>query len=338
MTSRTRPDTRFGYGGPWLAAASALPLEGGLLQPRRLAALFAAAVLRPRLAVAFTVLLFRTRSEEVVLSTSLTGQALSAYFNERAFGVFPQNRLCRGLLVVPEHHSDYLRGRRRQALRTNLRRAEVAGIRCEAISDPRRAFDEIMEIVKHRRMSLTPAEPPILASWQAMLERPEMTLLVARGRLGRPLALTGAVIDDAVCVIRLAVASSHEARWALHDHLVRILIARGVKYVLGEGGGPFGALGFDANLLHYQHLLGYELRHLRPRTRRQLAPAGDSACPARDVRGGSGSFQLSPASPHVRERREPQSDPTWLGLAGRFERAIHAIRAADREEVRSPRR
>ncbi len=156
------------------------------MRPRRLAALFAAALLRPRRAVALIVLLFRTRSEQVVLSTSLTGQALSAYFNQRSFGVFPQNRLCRGLLVLPEHHSDYLRGRRRQALRTNLRRAEVAGIRCEAISDPRRAFDEITEIVEQRRTPATQAELQILASWEAMLEGPEMTLLVARDRARAP--------------------------------------------------------------------------------------------------------------------------------------------------------
>ena len=272
------------------------------MRPRRLAALFAAAVSRPRLAVAFVVLLCRTRPEQVDLSTSMTGQALSGYFNERAFGVFPQNRLCRGLLVLPEHHSDYLRGRRRQALRTNLRRAELAGIRCEAISDRRRAFDEITEIVKRRRTLATQAEQQILASWQAMLEGPEMTLVVARDRLGRPLALMAAVIDDAVCLIRLAVASSYEARWALHDHLVRIVIARGVKYLLGEGGGPFGALGFDANLLHYQHLLGYELRHLRPRTtRRRLAPAKESPSPARDVTAVSGSRKLSPVSAHLGE-------------------------------------
>ena len=302
VVSSTKSDARFGYGGAWLAAASALPLEGGLLRPHRLAALFAAALLRPRRAVALIVLLLRTRSQRVVLSTSSTGQALGRYFDERSFGVFPQNRLCRGLLVVPEHHSDYLRGRRRQALRTNLRRAEVAGIRCETITDPRRAFDEISEIVSHRRMSPTPAELAILASWRAVLEGPEMTLLVARDRLGRPLALTGAVIDNAVCLIRLAVASSHEARWALHDHLVQILIARGVKYLLAEGGGPFGALGFDAKVHHYQHLLGYELRHLRPRTGGELAPVQESASAAREIRTVSGSCQLSPVGSHVGER------------------------------------
>jgi hypothetical protein len=289
-----------------------LPLEGGLLRPHRLAALFAVALVRPRRVVALIVLLFRTRSEQVVLSTSSTGQALSAYFNQRSFGVFPQNRLCRGLLVLPERHSDYLRGRRRQALRTNLRRAEGAGIRCDTVSDPRRAFAEITEIVKHRRMPLTAAELPILASWEAMLERPEMTLVVARDRSGRPLALAGAVIDDSVCLIRLAVASSHDARWALHDHLVRILIARGVKYLLGDGGGPFGALGLDANMHHYQHLLGYELRHLKPRTRRRHAPAAESAFAARDVRAVKGSRQLSPAGSHVGNSESRSLGPRGL--------------------------
>lgn len=106
----------------------------------------------------------------------------------------------------------------------------------------------------------------LTGAWPALFARPEMTLLVARDKPGRPLAVAAAVIDDAVCLIEVAVASSHEARWALHDHLVRILIARGVRYLLAEGNGPFGALGFAPDVHHYQHLLGYQLRHLVPRT------------------------------------------------------------------------
>jgi hypothetical protein len=277
-------------------AASGLPLEGGLVRPRRLARLLAAALRRPRQAAALIVVLVRTRSEEVVISRSSAGQTLSAYFNERTLGVFPKNRLCRGVLVLPEHHCDYLRGRKRQALRTNLRRAEVAGIRCEAIKDPCRAFDAITEIVDHRRKSVTEDEAPILASWATTLAASEMTLVVARDRLGRPLALIGAVIDDAVCLIRLAVASSHEARWALHDYLVQILIAQGVRHLLGEGGGPFGALGFDTSLHHYQHLLGYELRHLSPRTSGRVAPARTRARPA-STGSSSTSYRRGPLRP-----------------------------------------
>jgi len=59
------------------------------------------------------VLLLRTRSERVFVSDSTAGEALSTYFNQRALGVFPKNRLCRGVLVLPRDRSEYLRGRRR---------------------------------------------------------------------------------------------------------------------------------------------------------------------------------------------------------------------------------
>jgi hypothetical protein len=98
--------------------------------------------------------------------------------------------------------------------------------------------------------------------------------------MGAPVAAAAVTIDDYVCLIRFAVASDHRARWALHDYLVRMLIARGARYVLVEGGGPFGALGLARGVQHYQHLLGYELRHVIPHagheiTRRQrLAASG----------------------------------------------------------------
>jgi hypothetical protein len=264
VASRKSPDKRSGYGGSRFVAASSLPLEGGLLRPRRLASLFATALLRPRRAVALIVVLRRTPSEYFLLSSTYAGKTLRAYFDDRCCGIFPRNRFCRGVLLLPQRHSDYLRGRHRQALRTNLRRAHAAGIRCEAVDDPRAALDEMIEVDKHRRSPLGRPELPIPPAWRDIVAGPEVTLVVARDPRGLPLAFIAAVIDDAVCLIRIAAARSHEARWALHDHLVRILIDRGVSYLLVDGGGPFGALGVEANLHHYQHLLGYELRHLKP--------------------------------------------------------------------------
>ena len=268
------------------------------MQPRRLASLFAAALLRPRQAVALIALLLRTRKVRVVVSTSPAGQALRVYFDERALGLFPCNRLCRAVLVLPENHSEYLRGRRRQALRTNLRKAEALGIGCETISNPSDALDEITEIETYRRVRPAWAQLPLPPYWRTVLDGPEITLLIARDRLGHPLAAMAAVIDDAICVVRVAVASSHEARWALHDYLVRVLIGRGVSYLLVDGGGPFGALGFDANVQHYQRLLGYELRHVKPRVSRELAPTR-AACPDRHGTTESGSPQRSAAFPEL---------------------------------------
>lgn len=301
VSLRTKSEPRSGYGGSWFLAASGLPLDGGLLRPRRLADLLGMAVLRPGRATALIALLFSTRSERVALSTSVAGRALNAYFSERSSGLFPQNRLCRGVLLLPDHHSDYLRGRRRQALRTNLRKAEAAGIRCEAITDPDRALGEITEIIKGRRVQLTEDELTILAGWAEMLSGPEMTFVVARDPRGRPLAVMAAVIDDAVCLIWVAVACSHEARWALHDHLVRILITRGVRYLLAEGGGAFGALGLEANVHHYQRLLGYELRHLKPRTIRRDAATREAARVHPDLTMVTRPAHASPAECRVAE-------------------------------------
>ena len=88
--------------------------------------------------------------------------------------------------------------------------------------------------------------------------------MVARARAACSLAVLAATIDNSVFVTGFAMATCHEARWALHDHLVRILIARRVPYLLAEGDGPFGALAFAKNVQHYQHLLVYELRHVIP--------------------------------------------------------------------------
>lgn len=257
---------RHRYGGPWFSAASDLPLEGGgIIHSGHLPRFVAAAVRRPKRVAALFALLLQTRSEYVFVSGSAAGQALRVYFNQRSLGVIPRNRLCRGVLVLPEDHCEYLRGRRRQALRTNLRRAAAAGIVCEAMSDPALALDAVSAVLHSRHASFSDSELDILrTSWASLFARPETTLMVARDQSGRPLAVTAAVIDDMVCLVEVAVASNHKARWALHDHLVRMVIGRGVTYLLAEGGGPFGALGLTDQEQYYQHLLGYQLRHLIP--------------------------------------------------------------------------
>jgi hypothetical protein len=260
------------YRGTWFSAACSLRLDAGLGHPRRLAGLLAAAMLRPRQFAALIALLLTTPSERVPLTNSAAGRALARYFDERFLRVFPRNRLCRGVLLLPSDHSAYLRGRQRQALRTNLRHAATLGIRCESIDDQFSAIEALGEIVDNRRLARPGDRARLTAWWQSVFASPEVTFLVARHHCGRPLALTAVVVDSTICLIQMAAASSHEARWALHDHLVRMLIGRHVKYLFAEGDGPFGALGYKDDVHHFQHLLGYELRHLIPR--RTAAPVG----------------------------------------------------------------
>jgi hypothetical protein len=258
-TSVSKSDRRLRYRGPYFSAASALLIDGGVFRFARLVGFLAAALRRPSRLAALTVLLLRTESLPLSPSDSLPGRALRAHFNDRSLGLVPRNQFCQGVLLLPRDHAAYLRGRRRQALRTNLRKAATAGISCDAITDPSRGLDHLLEILGDREGTLT--EEPAKV-WRTRVAQPELTLVVAQGQHGRALAIAGVVVDDMTCLIQFAIASNHEARWALHDHLVRALIARGVRYLVSEGGGLFGALGFEPNVQHYQHLLGYELRHL----------------------------------------------------------------------------
>jgi hypothetical protein len=100
-----------------------------------------AATGRPRQGIALFGLLRGTTSESVTLSDSRSGQVIREYFSRRSLGVLPVTRFCRGVLVLPRDHAEYLRGRRRQALRTNLRHATEAGIRCEIVGDRSRALE-----------------------------------------------------------------------------------------------------------------------------------------------------------------------------------------------------
>jgi hypothetical protein len=230
-----------------------------------LVAFLGAAVRRPARFAALLLLLLRTSPEYLSLTDSAAGHAIGAYFNGRSRRLLPQNRFCQGVLILPSDHAAYLRGRRRQAVRTNLRNASDAGITCDVLDDRRRALDDLQAVFDHRRVPIDPAN-----DWRSWVGGPETTYLVARDRRSRPLAAAAVVIDDSVCLIKLAVASDHLARWALHDHLIRLLIARGVRYVVAAGGGPFGALGLAPGVQHYQHLLGYELRHLIAQSERRL--------------------------------------------------------------------
>lgn len=269
--ARTKVDERSRYGGAWMSAASALPLKADAIRPRPLARLLAACVRRPLRLAALIALLLRIPTERVVLSETMNGEALGEYFRQRAMGIVPRKRFFRGVLLLPPEHAAYLRGPQRQTVRRNLRRAAAAGIQCELMSERARALEDVSQVLDHHPRSLIdPGFHMVVERVRATAQRPETTVTVARDEHGRPIAIAAAVIDDTVCVINAAVATSLEARWALHDHLVRLLIERRVRYLMADGVGPFGALGYTRNEQHFQHLLGYELRHVIPASTRRM--------------------------------------------------------------------
>ena len=228
--AKSEPDRRIRYGGAWVSVASALPLAANAIRPRPVARLVAASVRRPQRLAVLIALLLRTPTERVVLSETTTGQVLNEYFRQRAMWVVPRKRFFRGTLLLPEDHEIYLGGRHRKTLRRNLRRAAVGGISCEVVTDRLRALEDISDVLCHHPRSFTgPGFQAVVDRVRRTAQRPESTVVVARDGDGRPVAILTCIIDDMVCLITSAVATRREPRWALHDHLVRLLIVLGAS-------------------------------------------------------------------------------------------------------------
>ena len=77
--------------------------------------------------------LCRVPRAQVRLSERPAGRMIAEHLSLRRWGV-PRFRLAQGVLHLPADFPAYLRGRRRQALRTNVRRARQEGIRCERVT------------------------------------------------------------------------------------------------------------------------------------------------------------------------------------------------------------
>lgn len=263
-----RADLRIHYGDRAFEAAATLPLRSGLGSPRRLARLLAAGVRRPRAMLALLEVLVRgAPSVHVRLTRSVTGHQLSSYFGRRAFGVFRRNHLFQAVLALPEDYSVYLRGRPRRAVRTNVRRAVGAGIRCESITEQAQALKAWDEVIAQRRPWMGEAERRSCdGQWfAAVIMQTGISRFAGFNTSGKCVAFCAVLIDEDVAMIRVAIATDHDARWCLHAHIVSVLCGRRVKYLLAEEGGPLGALGMPPNLQYYQRLLGYEICHLTAR-------------------------------------------------------------------------
>lgn len=182
---------------------------------------------------------------DVRLSDSPPGREIDKYLSIRVHGVCT-HRLAQGVLHIPGRPGEYLRGRSRQAVRTNLHRAEAANIECRF--------------------------PPNLQSGAGTVE------LIAFDGRGENVGHLSATVDSEWAMLRDLVGTQSEARYALHTALVTFLCSRGVRFLFVQGPG---ALVLPPGLQYFQHLLGYRVAHLRvrysgQRRRRGASPAETS--------------------------------------------------------------
>jgi hypothetical protein len=202
---------------------------------------------------ASATVLARLPRTSLSLSDSPSGRAIRAHLTQRRFGVIPTYRIAQGVLPIPGSLDEYLRGRSRQAVRTNIGHARALGIRCVPLSD-----------VSQRRAYAALVDPDLTDPWkrEQLLTRPEACCWIALDAGERPVGLAVVSIDVEAAILWSLTGHESPARWLLHTHVVDTLATAGVRHlVVNARMAPLLPPGIQ----YFQRLLGYRVVHVRLR-------------------------------------------------------------------------
>jgi hypothetical protein len=207
----------------------------------------------------------------LTLTAGPAGRRLDAYFSHRMWGI-RHSCLAQGVLVLPAEPGRYARGRSRQAVRTNMRKAQAAGVVCRPLetAGQRRLSWQLLG----RCVSETSADEFALPGdmwWGAFAED------------ARPVAMAHATVDREVALLQSFFSLDRPSRYLLHTALVEALVAADVRYVVASG--PMAPL-LEPSLQYWQRLLGYQVANLAVRSEARahravrLARASDQPAPS----------------------------------------------------------
>jgi len=194
---------------------------------------------------------------DIQLSDSEQGRSLRSHLVATDSRV-PTGRFAQAVLATDLSDDLYLSGRRKQALRTNLRRCLDAGITCREVR-------EVGELSALRNEILSHSDA---ADWFIDWDGLVRAVLVARHADGELLAIANAAVDGRwAWLAQLRTVSERAgagiARYALHVHMYRSLRDAGVQWLWAGN-----ALNLWPGLQYFQYLLGFEIYNLAPAKRR----------------------------------------------------------------------
>jgi hypothetical protein len=166
----------------------------------------------------------------------------------------PHTRLAQGVLVVPPTQEEYLRGRSRQAVRTNIRHAKCLGLSCRRLTGP----SEQRYVADHM-VAQRPQSEDVAAEYRRHLDHPDAECWMVEAPDQTPAGLAVLNVDTQVAMLWSLVCVEHSAKWLLHTHVVEQLGAAGVRYLLTSSRMAPLIRPRDQYL---QKLLGYRVAHL----------------------------------------------------------------------------
>ena len=196
-------------------------------------------------ALAFLSFLARAPRVRLRLSDSSEGREIGAYLHARSLGL-RWNQIAQGVLELPEDGEQYFRGKSRQAVRTNLRRAAEMGVRCESVFDPGGLRTHV---------PLQEGEPAADGT-----PRPKQPQWIIYDAEGNTIGCMAATIDEECAMLHYLSGDTCEARYLLHSELVRHLCRRRVRHLIVVGAS---GLALAPGIQYFQHVLGYTVAHLR---------------------------------------------------------------------------
>jgi hypothetical protein len=196
-------------------------------------------------------------SVTLAVSSSEPGQEIRAELLRRTLGI-PTGRLARAVLVVPSSAKEYLSGRKRHALRTNLNRARDLGITASRVDDQVEFIDAVRNILLSRGNSEEKVAELICDH-----RVDEGWAYLARNSEKIPLAFAVWIVDRDCAMLRVQMSSligkeSTLARHVLHMAAVEDLVSNSVHHLVVES-----ALAIDAAHGYFQHLLGFQPANIR---------------------------------------------------------------------------
>jgi O-antigen/teichoic acid export membrane protein len=199
--------------------------------------------------------------QPIQIDASPSGRRLAALLTHRVL-VTAVPRVLLSVLVLPDSLDRYLRGKRRQALRTNLNNAMRAGIAVTELLDSADRLAAYFASVGSR--SDTTAKAGDAA--RSLLMSPGALAMSATDAEGRLLCMGAVIIDGADAYLAKLVsirdrAGASDARYVVHAALTAELIDRGVRRLWADG-----PLTVHPGVQKFQRLLGYECA--RPRINR----------------------------------------------------------------------
>jgi hypothetical protein len=209
------------------------------------------ALVHPHLIPAYFRLLRKLPVETMALSTLPVGKLLYDRWSRQSW----RKAASHACLPLPSNADCYLRGRHRQAVRTNLHRADKIHLTCRPVPTDWGAT----------RAALHAGPFSSLMDQLDKLEQPDAAVKswAVFDADGEPLGRAVVLVDERTTVLLLLhgptdMGVAHQTRYLLHTAVVADLIRRGVRNLVVES-----IIGAPAGLKYFAARLGYRACRIR---------------------------------------------------------------------------